>query len=133
VKQFAHPFVALYFGAFFLCAVTCTHLDDIVAMPLSVVSDLAAGIILIAGAIAGHRNWARGRPYQIAAWAFITSLLFDSVLGNFQDWMSHSADAAERTGLISISQGSYLAIETALLLFSCVGLAGSLVTGSLET
>jgi len=131
VKQFAHPFVALYFGAFFLCAVTCTHLDDIVSMPLSVVSDFTAGVVLIAGAIAGRRNWARGRPYQIAAWAFITSLLFGSVLGNFQDWMSHTGDT-DATGLIPISRGLYLAIETALLLFSCVGLAGSLVTETLE-
>ena len=131
MKQFAHPFVALYFGAFFLCAVTCTHVDDILAMPLSVVSDFAAGIILIAGAIAGRRNWAQGRPYQIAAWAFITSLLFDSVLGNFQDWASHSVDA-HATGLVAISRGPYLAIETALLLLSCVGLAGSLVTETLE-
>ena len=131
MKQFAHPFVALYFGAFFLCAVTCTHFDDIVTMPLSVVSDFAAGIILIAGSIAGRRNWAQGRPYQIAAWAFITSLLFGSVLGNFQDWVSHAADAGAR-GLVPISQGTYLALETGLLLFSCVGLASSLVTETLE-
>ena len=131
MKQFAHPFVALYFGAFFLCAVTCTHLDDIVTMPLSVVSDFAAGIILIAGSIAGRRNWAQGRPYQIAAWAYITSLLFGSVLGNVQDWVAHTADARE-TGLIAISQGSYLAIETMLFLFSCLGLASSLVTQTLE-
>ena len=100
-------------------------------MPLSVVSDYTAGIILIAGALAGRRNWTRGRPYQIAAWAFITSLLFGSVLGNFEDWTSHSTDAGP-TGLISISQGWYVAIETALLLFSWVGLAASLMTETLE-
>lgn len=132
MKQFAHPFVALYFGLFFLCAVTCTHLDDIVAMPLSVVSDFAAGIVLIAGAIAGRRNWVRGRPYQIAAWAFMASLLFSSVLGNFQDWLAHTADASA-IGLVQVSPGEYLAIETALLLVSCVGLAASLVTETLES
>src|SRR5207247_3579484 len=99
--------------------------EDIVGAPLSVVSDFAAGIVLIAGSIAGRRNWALGRPYQIAAWAFITSLLFGSVLGNFQDWLSHTADVRE-TGLIAISQGPYLAIETGLLLFSCAGLVGTL-------
>jgi hypothetical protein len=130
VKQFAHPFVALYFGVFFLCAVTCTHLDDIVAMPLSVVSDYTAGILLIAGAIAGRRNWAQGRPYQIAAWAFITSLLFGSVLGNFQEWLAHSSDAGA-TGLVPMSPGEYLAIETAMFLVSCVGLASSLIVRDL--
>lgn len=131
MKQFAHPFVALYFGLFFLCALTSTHLDDIVSMPLSVVSDYTAGIILLAGAIAARRNWVRGRPYQIVAWTFMASLLFSSVLGNFQDWLAHSADAGA-AGLVPISPGEYLAIEIALLLLSCAGLAGTLVTETLE-
>ena len=132
MKRFADPSVALIFGAFFLCAVTCTHVDDIIMMPISVVSDFTAGVVLIAGAIAARRNWSQGRPYQIAAWAFMTSLLFGSVLGNVQAWASHASDAGS-TGLISISPGQYLAIETVLLLFSCLGLASSLVARTPRT
>ena len=130
MRRLADPFVAVWFGAFFLCAVICTHFDEIVAMPLHVVNDIAAGLLLIAGGIAGKSDRVEGRPYQVAAWAFITSLLFGSVIGNFEEWTQHAAEAGGVTGgvtgLVSIPQGPYLAIVVALFLFSCLGLAGSL-------
>jgi hypothetical protein len=39
----AKPAFALAFGAFFLCAVTCAHFDQLATYPLGVVPDWAAG------------------------------------------------------------------------------------------
>ena len=78
----AKPFVALGCGAFFLCAATCAHFDEIATTPLSLRPDWAAGVLLVGGAVIGGREWSNGRTYEIAAWAFMVSLLFGTVLGN---------------------------------------------------
>jgi hypothetical protein len=121
----AKPFVALGFGAFFLCAATCAHFDQIATTPLSLGPDWAAGVLLVGGAVISGRDWRTGRAYQIAAWAFMVSLLFGSVVGNFQDWISHSSDAGS-SGLVALSEGSYLAIVSVLFFVSLAGLIASL-------
>ena len=121
----ARPSVALGFGAFFLCAATCAHFDDAVAMPLSLVPDWAAGVLLMGGAMVSVRDWGNGRPYQIAAWAFMVSLLFGSVLGNFQEWHAHTPEPGS-SGLVSLAEGPYLAIVTILFLVALGGLISSL-------
>src|SRR5262245_56068406 len=99
----AKPSTALGFGAFFLCAVSCTHSNEITTSPLSLIPDWTASAFLIGGAIKSGRAWAAGRTYQIAAWAFMASLLFHSFLGNLEEWLSpNQPDAA--TELVSLSQ-----------------------------
>jgi hypothetical protein len=46
----AKPSVALGFSVFFLCAVACTHSDEILTNPLATVPDWTAGL---AGASSG--------------------------------------------------------------------------------
>ena len=123
----AKPFVALGFGAFFLCAATCAHFDEIVTTPLSIGPDWTAGVLLVGGALISGRDWSNGRTYQVAAWAFMVSLLFGSVLGNIQGWTSHASGAGS-SGLVSISEGPYLAIVSILFLVSLGGLIMSLKT-----
>jgi hypothetical protein len=124
----ARPPVALGFGAFFLCAATCAHFDTIspshwLSWPLD---DWAAGAFLISGGVLSSRNWTSGRPYQIAGWAFIVSLLFGSFLGDFHDWVSHSPDATGTTGLVTIPEGPYVAFVGALFVLAVGGLVSSL-------
>jgi hypothetical protein len=82
--------------------------------PLSLVPDWSAGLFLVGGGLVGGRDWRAGRPYQIAAWAFMVSLLVSSSLGNFQHWAIHSPEATGATGLVSISAGPYTAIVGAV-------------------
>ena len=112
----AKPAVALGFGAFFLCAATCAHLDEITTSPLSLGPDWAAGVFLIGGAVLSRRNWDNGRADQIAAWAFMVSLLFGSVVGNIEEWMAHDPDA-HSGAFVSMSQGTYLLAVSVLFLY----------------
>jgi len=130
MKELARPWFALYFGAFFICAVTCADFDELTTMPLNLVSDYVVGGVLIAGAVASGRDWKNGRSYQIAAWASMATLLFNSAFRNFRDWISHAPEATGVTGLVSLSQGTYLAAVIVLFLVSCAGLASSLIVTS---
>ena len=121
----AKPSVALGFGAFFLCAATCAHFDEVTTTPLSLGPDWAAGILLVGGAVISGRDWSSGRPYQIAAWAFMVSLLFGSFLGNLQDWVSHTPNAGS-AGLVSLSEGPYFTIVSLLFVLALGGLISSL-------
>jgi hypothetical protein len=123
----AKPLVALGFGAFFLCAATCAHFDEIGTSPLSLGPDWAAGVFLVVGAVVSGRDWSKGRMYQIAAWAFMVSLLFGSVVGNIEEWLSNTPDAGS-SGLVALSQGPYLAIVSVLFFISLAGLIASLRT-----
>jgi hypothetical protein len=121
----AKPLVALGFGAFFLCAATCAHFDQIATTPLSLGPDWAAGAFLVGGAVISGRDWSNGRMYQIAAWAFMVSLLFGSVIGNIQDWVAGASDIGS-SGLVALSEGPYLTIVSILFLVSLGGLITSL-------
>jgi hypothetical protein len=47
----AKPSVALGFGAFFLCAATCAHFDELTVTPLSLGSDWITGVVLMVGGV----------------------------------------------------------------------------------
>jgi hypothetical protein len=125
MRFLARPSVALGFGAFFLCAATCAHFDEL-GTPWDLVPDWTAGVILVGGAVVSRRDWGTGRQYQIAAWAFMVCLLFLSFLGNFQDWLTQSPEATGSRGLVSMTQGPYTIIVGMLFVVELAGLAGSL-------
>jgi uncharacterized membrane protein YhiD involved in acid resistance len=79
---------------------------------------------MVGGAVISRRDWSDGRTYQIAAWAFMVSLLFASFLGNLEEWMASQSPGV--AGLVSMSQGTYLASIGLLLAFAIGGLIGSL-------
>ena len=119
----AKPTVALGFGAFFLCAVACTHFEEL-GSPLSMAPDWAAGLFMVGGAVVSRRDWDNGRTYQVAAWAFMVSLLFASFLGNLEGWMASESEGV--TGLVSLPHGVYLASIGILLAVALGGLISSL-------
>jgi hypothetical protein len=121
----AKPSMALGFGAFFLCAVTCTHFGEIGTNALTLVPDWAAGFAMVGGAAVSRRNWSDGRAYQVAAWAFMVSLLFGSFLGNFDEWLSPGPTDAG-TGLVNLPQGAYFASVGILCVVALAGLVSSL-------
>jgi hypothetical protein len=84
----AKPAVAIVYGAFFCCAATCVHFDEIATSPLSLAPDWTASAVLVGGAIVSRRDWREGRTFQVAAWAFMVSLLFHSFLGNLELWLA---------------------------------------------
>jgi hypothetical protein len=86
----ARPFVALWFGAFLLCAETCRHYDSLLSLPGSWLSlpihDWAAALFLVWGGVRSRRDWDDGRPFQAAAWAFNLSLLTAAFFGHLESW-----------------------------------------------
>lgn len=88
--------------------------------------DWIAGASLIASAVVSSRDWSHGRQYQIAAWAFMSSLLFSSFLGNLEEWITPAPAAMGATGLVVISQGPYTAIIGILLVLAVGALISSL-------
>ena len=119
---FAKPPVALCFGAFFLCAATCAHSDALATAPLGLASDWIAGIVLIIGGVVSARDWLDGRQYQVVGWAFMTSVLRHSFLGNLSDLLTHAPDAGGSSGLVALPLAHYLVIVGLLLAVSIAGL-----------
>ena len=66
-----------------------------------------------------------GHVYQVAGWAAMTSLLFGSVVGNFEEWRAESLGYGG-DGLVSMSQGAYLAAVSVLFVAALGGLIASL-------
>jgi hypothetical protein len=125
VNFLAKPSVALGFGLFFICAATCAHFDEISSAPVSLVPDWVAGILLVSAAVISSRDGATGRAYQIAAWAFMVSLLFGSFVGNVEGWATNARDANGATGLVTMAQGPYVVIVGVLF---GIALAGPVTT-----
>ena len=120
----AHPIVAIVFGGFILCAETCLHVDDILApaawtdLPLN---DWLAGAFLVYGGATFRRHPVRGRAVQAAAWGFMCSLLASAFLANWEEWRTQTAPGDEW-----ISAGAFMAILSALLIVSVLGLVATL-------
>jgi hypothetical protein len=122
----AKPSVALGFGAFFLCAATCAHFDELTVTPLSLGSDWITGVVLMVGGVLSGRDWLRGRQYQVVGWAFMASLLLHSFLGNLNDLITHAPDASGSSGLVALSLRPYLVIVGVLLAVAVGGLLTTL-------
>ena len=121
----AKPIVALGFGAFFFCGFVCTHFDEIMTSPLPTTPDWVVGAFLLIGGLASRRDWSNGHAYQVAGWAAMASLLFGSVVGNFEAWRTEPL-SGDPDDLVSMSQGSYLAAVAILFAVALGGLIASL-------
>ena len=128
MTAFAKPITALGFGAFFLCAVTCAHLDVFLMSPTSLASDWFAGLALIAGGVLSGRDWLNGRVYQLVGWSFMASLLLHSLLGNLEDLIRHNPEATGAGGLVTMAQGPYTLVVAILCAVSVIGLWTTLIT-----
>ena len=121
---FARSIVAVVFGAFILCAESCLHFGDIIGpsawtdLPLH---DWFAGAFLIYGGVAFRRDPLRGRAVQAAAWGFMCSLLAAAFLAHWEEWRAQIGPSDEW-----ISAGAFVAILTALLIVSVLGLFSTL-------
>jgi hypothetical protein len=125
VAFLAKPIVALGFGAFFFCGFVCTHFEEITTSPLPTAPDWVVGAFLLVGGFASHRDWAKGYAYQVAGWAAMASMLFGSVVGNFEAWVAEPL-ADHGDGLVSMSQGSYVVAVSLLFVVALGGLIASL-------
>jgi hypothetical protein len=125
VAFLAKPIVALGFGAFFFCGFLCTHFDEITTSPLPTAPDWVVGAFLLIGGFASRRDWTNGYAYQVAGWAAMASLLFGSVVGNFEAWRAEPL-GADTGDIVSMSQGSYLAAVSLLFVLALGGLIASL-------
>jgi hypothetical protein len=68
------------------------------------------------------------RAYQAAAWAFMVSLLFRSLVGDLEDALNHAPEPSAAHGLVILCTGPYVAIKAALFLFAVGGLFTTLST-----
>ena len=83
--MFASPLFALGFGIFIALAETVRRWSNWPFLPF-LLDDWIAGAFLVYGATRSRRDWARGRPYQAAAWAFMCGLMYGSFFGHLEHW-----------------------------------------------
>lgn len=123
MRFFSRPALAVVFGAFIACAEACLHFEDIIGASswadLPIHDWLAAGLLVWGGSLSS-RNWQDGRPYLIAGWAFMSSLLIGAFLAH---WEELSVPAAPDEW---IPPGVFVAIIGGLMTLAIGGLAGSI-------
>ena len=111
---FTRPSLALTFGAFMLCAETCNHFDDLLGARSNLLAvpwyDWSSGVFLVYAGMRSRRDWVTGRPLQIAAWAFVLSLLSGAFVRELESWMAPAGDVAGNGGLVPLEQGPYVLI-----------------------
>jgi hypothetical protein len=87
--------------------------------------------MLVGAAVISGRDWGTGRTYQIAAWAFMLSLLFASSLGSLEEWLApQSAEGVD--SIVTLSPGAYLSIKGVLCLIALGGLVSSLRANDIQ-
>lgn len=126
MSVFAKPVVAISFGAFMLCAETCLHAEDLLAVataPLYLpLYDWAAGGFLLVAGVLTLRDWTdTRRQYQAVAWGFMLSLLAGAFLSQLSEWMT-SPD----TSTWGISAGGFVVSLAALVVVSLCGLVSTI-------
>ena len=114
----------MVFGGFILCAETCLHFPDMLAMRSWVdfpLNDWFAGGFLVYGGIATRRDWLNGRAVQAAAWAFMCSLLAAAFIAHWDDWTTATKSEDDW-----ISPRGVVAIIGVLLIISVGGMVSTL-------
>ena len=125
VDFFAKPGVAIGFGAFFLCAETCLHAEEVLQfatrpLELPVYDWTAGGFLLIAGVLS-RRDWSTvRRQYQAVAWGFMLSLLTGASFSMLGEWL-RPPDESDW-----LSEGAFLTIAMTMTLIALFGLVSTL-------
>ena len=122
MHRFAKPVVAIAFGAFFLCAETCLHAQELLqfaSRPLELpLYDWAAGGFLLTAGLLGRRHHSPARrQVQAAAWGFMLSLLVGASFSILDEWLTPPEESEW------LSEGAFLAIVatmTVIALFALV-------------
>jgi hypothetical protein len=128
---FAKPAVAIGFGAFFLCAETCLHGEQVVkfaseplALPLY---DWSAGAFLLAAGVLTQRAWTvTRRQYQAVAWGFMLSLLLGALVSTVEEWLAPPNNPAEW----GISEAGFTVIIAVMVLIALAGMVSTIRTSS---
>jgi hypothetical protein len=92
------PMLALGFGTFLALAETCRRWGNWPFLAF-LLDDWIAGLLLVYGAVRASRDWATGRPYQVAGWGFTSGMLYMSFFGHLEHrtdpqeagWVPHDA------------------------------------------
>jgi len=125
VKYFANPGVAIAFGAFFLCAETCLHAENLLqfaSQPLELpVYDWSAGGFLLATGVLSLRDWSPvRRQYQAVAWGFMLSLLVGASFSLLGEWVTPPDESDW------LSEGAFLTIVVMMTIIAFCGLISTL-------
>ena len=125
MNYFAKPVVAIAFGAFFLCAETCLHAEDVLqfaSRPLDLpVYDWSAGGFLLVAGVLNFREWSTARrQYQAVAWSFMLSLLVGASFSILGEWLS-PPDESEW-----LSEGGFLIVVVAMTIIALCGVTSTL-------
>jgi hypothetical protein len=128
MQYFAKPAIAIAFGAFFLCAETCLHAEEILRFshnPLGLpLYDWSAGMFLLAAGILTQRAWMlTRRQYQAVAWGFMLSLLLGALISSLEEWLTPPP-----TVEWGISEGGFVVIITAMVVIAIAGIVGTVRT-----
>jgi len=117
--MFASPRFALGFGIFLALAETARRWGNWPFLPL-LLDDWIAGLFLVFGAVRSLRNWAAGRPYQAAGWAFTSGMMYGSFFSHLEHW-SEPPEAGW------IPHGALVGIIGVLFAMALSGLGGTLI------
>jgi uncharacterized membrane protein len=125
VNYFAKPAVAIAFGAFFLCAETCLHAEEVLqfaSRPLELpVYDWSAGGFLLVAGVLSFRDWSTvRRQYQAVAWGFMLSLLVGASFSMLSEWLT-PPDESEW-----LSEGWFLIVVVTMTIIALCGLTSTL-------
>jgi hypothetical protein len=114
----ASPHLALGFGVFLALAETCRRWGNWPFLPF-LLDDWIAGMLLVYGGVRAGRDWASGRPFQVAGWGFASGMLYMSFFGHLE----HRADPQEAGW---VPHGVLLGIVGFLFALAVAGLASTL-------
>ena len=125
MNYFAKPAVAIAFGAFFLCAETCLHAEEVLqfaSRPLDLpVYDWSAGGFLLVAGVLSFREWSMvRRQYQAVAWGFMLSLLVGASFSMLSEWLT-PPDESEW-----LSEGGFLVVVVTMTIIALCGLTSTL-------
>jgi hypothetical protein len=130
MQIFARPAVAIGFGAFFLCAETCLHAEEILQVasePLALpLYDWSAGAVLLGAGIMTQRAWTlTRRQFQLVAWGFMVSLLFGALISNIEEWLTPPASFEW-----GISEAGFIVIISLMIAIGIASIVGTIRTPS---
>lgn len=121
----AKPAVAIGFGAFFLCAETCLHAEDVLQfasrpLELPIYDWAAGGFLLIAGVLSSRDGSPVRRQYQAVAWGFMLSLLTGASLSMLHEWFTPPDESDW------LSEGAFLTIVVMMTFIALCGLVSTM-------